>query len=106
MTDKLRAIYDRWVVGDGGSNTYLDFPAFVRAVEDVLEDAGWQPIETAPKDGTRIHLGYSHMKGMDVIAHWDGDDWALSGHGNYATRLHGRSNPDAWMPLPPAPEVG
>lgn len=33
--ENLEKIYEKWLVGDGGTNTYLDYPAFVRAAEEV-----------------------------------------------------------------------
>jgi hypothetical protein len=67
------------------------------------ETAGWRPIETAPKDGTRIHLGFLHSQNWDVVAHWECGDWALTGTGPSADRLHGRPAPSHWRPLPRAP---
>lgn len=61
----------------------------------------WLPIETAPKKGA-VHLGYQHMQGFDVIAHWSAtmNDWSLTGEDG---RLHGRPAPSHWRPLPRAP---
>ena len=75
--------------------------------------SGWQPIETAPKDGMEILVG--------VADGWDGppfysqgDRWAAWWHeGRW--RVHGLEDDEAmptfldknithWMPLPPAPE--
>jgi hypothetical protein len=60
----------------------------------------WQPIETAPKDGTNVLLFFRDWcrGGPLVTAGWwvDGADvWEiLEGSGGSA---------DAWMPLPPPP---
>lgn len=71
--------------------------------ESAPETTGWQPMETAPKDGTRIHLGFAHMRGFDVVAHWDEGSWALTGNGRHAERLAGRPAPSGWRPLPAPP---
>jgi len=63
------------------------------------EPQGWQPMNTAPRDGTRILLAIS---GVDraVLAYWNGAEWlTLDGHewkGRTTTR---------WMPLPAPPEL-
>lgn len=61
----------------------------------------WQPIETAPKDGTFVLLfGPHHRAGQDrqLTACWDGQTWesADDGYGIYLKPTH-------WMPLPEAP---
>lgn len=59
----------------------------------------WQPIETAPKDGTAIILS-AYSGALDRMVSWDGrwSDW-----GGVWTH-HGRiSQPTHWMPLPTPP---
>ena len=62
---------------------------------------GWQPIETAPKDGTAM-LVYPHLNGCGAVAR-------LTRYGQWLT-LPGRYtvHPTHWMPLPapPATEDG
>lgn len=66
---------------------------------------GWQPIETAPKDGSRILLWWDGL----VREGWcggagasrDGGDWWRS---HSLTVCNGR--PTHWVPLPPAPQQG
>lgn len=79
----------------------------------------WQPIETAPKDGTRIMLwrGFinSGLWAEMVIAQWFNDEWVWpdqrdnpSTHGNWSdddmldgyASAHGFTH---WMPLPEPP---
>lgn len=61
----------------------------------------WQPIETAPKDGTNILI---HELGDTFVAWWlnglerwvDGKWTEMDGWVTY--------DPTHWMPLPPPPE--
>lgn len=52
----------------------------------------WRPIETAPKDGTKIIVA---MDGMVVISQWV-DDWGWP-------QLRIQSLATHWMPIPPLP---
>lgn len=63
----------------------------------------WQPIETAPKDGTTILL-WEGESGTEcwvvpVTGSWDCGEWTLTCHG-FSTLA-----PSHWMPLPDRPEV-
>ncbi len=65
--------------------------------------ADWQPIETAPKDGTDILLA----------AHWRGERW-LQGIGRWRDERYQENtpgwgwtwyaSPSHWMPLPNPPK--
>ena len=107
-----------------------DIIALYEAVEgapgsDEPSRSGWQPIETAPKDGTRIWV---YGNGVHDVASWsDGKDhepdelgiaddgwdagW-VSYHGwffpgaSFGPEEHQRdgTQPTHWMPLPPTPE--
>lgn len=64
------------------------------------EGMNWQPIETAPKDGTRI-LGYqpaapASVEDINIVA-WDSGRWHDDEWYCY-TITH-------WMPLPAPPEI-
>ena len=61
--------------------------------------ADWQPIETAPKDGTDI-LVFCRDTQEQMVAFWRGG-WQFAVHPN------GRvfCSPSDWMPLPEPPEV-
>ena len=57
----------------------------------------WQPIETAPKDGTRVLLVIDHGEWGDKV--WTGlwaDGWIIS-YGKTSNK------PTHWMPLPVPP---
>jgi len=72
----------------------------ILALLDKEIDGGWQPIDTAPKDGTRVLL-YDPYNGVGDgyycnIRWWHyecGDDW-------YSEEW----NPTHWMPLPTTPK--
>lgn len=79
----------------------------------------WQPIETAPKDGTTVIVGF------DIASVWivrsacwdDGQGWDSTGFDSLdeargwwsycnsvsSEKLEGIYEPTHWMPLPPAP---
>ena len=59
----------------------------------------WQPIETAPKDGTEFlgSVGVSYQGGV-VVLHWDKDDGFIDWDADFWDPTH-------WMPLPPPPET-
>tara|TARA_R100000365_G_C2745974_1_gene75048 strand:- start:2649 stop:2993 length:345 start_codon:yes stop_codon:yes gene_type:complete len=63
----------------------------------VAED-GWQPIETAPQDGTQVlaPCGYGFL---DVLTYSDGA-WRET-----SNLLRARHQPTVWQPLPAAPAL-
>jgi hypothetical protein len=68
-------------------------------IEDVREAAGWQPIETAPKDGTEIVcLDEIYGKRWRYAAVWNGIQW-YTGFGDSWPN----ARPTHWMPLPDPP---
>lgn len=62
----------------------------------------WQPIETAPKDGTQI-LGYSTACIECIYFDEDANLWVQSWEGDEDYGLLGA--PVAWMPLPKPPAM-
>lgn len=68
---------------------------------------GWRPIETAPKDGTRVILldgGHPTVGGFEVIERYRHGElesrleyWLVPGWGTASVE------PTHWMPLPPLP---
>jgi len=62
----------------------------------------WQPIETAPTDGTTIFASNSRM-GQRGMVHYNGAEWEMvNGLTNYPAGVG--FYPTHWVPLPPAPE--
>lgn len=75
--------------------------------------SAWQPIETAPKDGTKILV---FVDGEIKIAHWETDSahagwdkafvplWVgFSCMDSYFNEEWQETEPTHWMPLPPLP---
>lgn len=70
----------------------------------------WQPIETAPKDGTRI-LVYGKWRGelygptdddaAIYVAIWGGDGWMVEGSEYYSPWVDPATH---WQPLPEPPQ--
>ena len=75
------------------------------------EPMTWQPMATAPKDGTHILVWFPQSGVWEVFMHrFDQDDtegwWCVSDNKNEPMPLRGWViQPTHWMPLP-APPVG
>lgn len=62
----------------------------------------WQPIETAPKDGTNVLL--VNRKGNMAAGMFMDGAWWLRGGNHPNIFFNGHHGPTHWMPLPKAPE--
>lgn len=80
---------------------------------DQLQDINiWQPIETAPKDGTKI-LGYDPDIGVSTMSYFDdgslvfySKSWIIALF-DVCDECYPKPigiNPTHWMPLPPPPQ--
>lgn len=73
---------------------------------------GWQPIETAPKDGTCIYLAWNSEDWTFGEGMWSGDGWIASAafynpdlpHPRMEFREYRPNNPLLWQPLPVPPK--
>lgn len=76
--------------------------------------AEWQPIETAPRDGSRIRLGHEKEPGFGTkdphrmgaaSGTWNGKVWDLSSFFIITGGRYGMitNDPTHWMHLPPLP---
>ena len=64
----------------------------------LMRGQSWQPIETAPKDGSCILAWWPHWRSRAVIAYWSTQDcWAS------IDALTWDIPPTHWMPLPNPP---
>lgn len=67
---------------------------------------GWRPIETAPRDGTRILLAGGGLERVNVgnwcahVAAWDAEAEGMFEDGPAFLEGH-EDGPTMWMPLPP-----
>lgn len=60
----------------------------------------WQPIETAPKDGTRILMFHPRDDGdVNIRMAW----WVVDRFGGHGWSFPSWSGPTHWMPLPEPP---
>lgn len=70
----------------------------------------WQPIATAPKDGTKIDLWFPRggENGRFTNCFWKGDTWWYgfdSPDEQYECfTTNGKAQPTHWMPLPEPPK--
>jgi len=86
-----------------GMNAYVIFGMLVDEYEKTRSDlahrpASWQPIETAPRDGTSVLV---FCDNQFKIGHWSiiGKGWRYS----FILQDRNALNPTHWMPLPAPP---
>lgn len=95
---------------DGVDNVLL--ASDVKRLVNAAHLSGWQPIETAPKDGTKIlvyatRFGWEECGYQVVCAAWDGfSRWKIYGcaETRHWPQWLDECTPAHWMPLPAAPE--
>jgi hypothetical protein len=75
----------------------------IRDLEVKLDKAKWQPIETAPRDGSFL-LGYYKMWKCPTIIRWQKSQYGDFGYWDCARVCSDNIHPTHWMPLPDAPE--
>ncbi|MEI3803141.1 DUF551 domain-containing protein [Agrobacterium sp. CCNWLW32] len=75
-----------------------EFEAFYKSTlsAQVQDVAGWQPIETAPKDGSDVLLSSPNWHGDVVVGCWSFEGWRDREDSD-------KLEPTHWMPLPAAP---
>lgn len=87
-------------VPQGSEVTVAGFIA--RAIQAERERDRWQPIETAPRDGTRILLRLSNG---EVFSGWGTEEAGFQKFHADGTDI-GWLNPRHWQPLPSPPSGG
>ena len=72
-----------------------------------VDGAGWQTIDSAPRDGTRVDLRYSDDIGTFSDARWRDDlGWSrpfLTSDGDLFYTTYPNASPTHWRPLPEPP---
>ena len=87
------------------------------AIEALAKDAearGWQPIDTAPKDGTSVLVYPPTWNGRSAaIAKWESDKYAKKPRPFWRrdddmgrVTISRERSPTHWMPLPLSPDKG
>lgn len=75
------------------------FAVFQKLYKPKRESGGWNPIETAPKDGTSILLcNHTFTPDNMAVAFWEGRAWEYCDEDFYHCPSH-------WMPLPKLPKI-
>lgn len=71
-------------------------------LRNYINSQAWQPIETAPMDGTQILLGRPIKDKRQTRAvsqaRWNGRCWKV-----FASNYWSENTPTHWIPLPPPP---
>lgn len=102
----VEAVREAAVLADFWNNH--DMVTALTAAAEALAAEAWRPIETAPKDGTRIWAtGLDKNVGPGrhyVETCWEGDSWVDPGADDPSEGEFGYL--DYWRPLPPPPEAG
>lgn len=94
---------------DGKPSDWQEAEAEIKAAADLIEHQSWQPIETAPRDGTRILIWFVHSNAKfsdDPVGHgWEAAHEAhWIDHNGGGWTWHGLAgSPTHWMPLPESP---
>lgn len=71
-------------------------------LEAMIRSCGWQPIETAPKDGSHILLWFDSIPSVAYYSTYgDLGFWIPSE--NLISDVIGELKSEWWMPLPPPP---
>ena len=102
------AAFDRPLVMDLGHGAYDRCPTCIAAEQAAASVPSWQPIETAPRDGTRIvaWVDGQNWRRCEVILWWRPSSSAdARWHRDAERTLAVSGTPTHWMPLPEAPGV-
>ena len=88
---------------DVAAQAIADFNALQLEVDALRKDAEWQPIETAPKDGTEIVVGYGRQSGFPKeIVFFNNLHKFWSHYGEARLGLEANATHYMLLPKPPA----
>ena len=97
---QCHSLHGHWVLHDdadiAAKADHDEMADLARKLREEADSRGWQPIATAPMDGTRLLLCSNHRRRIA-----DGE------FGNYKVWSwpYVMVEPTHWMPLPPGPEA-
>lgn len=105
--DEVQAELDEWRFTNGVDVLRRERDAAVRALNE--ERAGWQPIETAPQDGTTILVSFGRV-GVWAVEWFEALGWCVNDNKHDPIRLRGWGygdgrEPTHWREMPAGPEV-
>lgn len=66
--------------------------------------SNWQPIETAPKDGSEILVSSTKCPRAFAVASWNGEEWRDVGDIGWAGMCGDNNQPTHWKELTPPKE--
>ena len=92
--------------GDDAYDIYVYHPFSLSELQQFAQaiQPKWQPIESAPKDGTRIIVGYGKQSGFPVQIVFYNKTYNFWSH--YGDAVFGlENNATHWMPIPKPPQV-
>ena len=97
---------ERWLKYEGEAKRMIELVRKFAAPQPAVA-AGWMPIETAPKDGTRFvaigrNYGIYSSTQHTCIAQWLRNCWMEVSDWNETSELKYLTH---WMPIPPAPST-
>jgi hypothetical protein len=110
MTEDIQARARRWLDecdadSDGRPETLGRAWLIIRDLLAAVETRQWQPIATAPKDGTTVVYVVARRVSSDAPAvMWGYWNTRLEGWYRFAAKAPTRIYPTHWMPLPSPPE--
>ncbi len=96
----VRDSIQRWPAVTAGDPDPLRLLATITALK---AERVWQPIETAPRDGSRF-LAFQRGDGDQRFECWWQDDFGI--WSGWMDDWDGEPEPTHWMPLPTPPETG
>ena len=117
--DRIMELEDGVIVTEPHVTRYMqaeidELRAAVKSLAKEAEARDWQPIETAPKDGTAVLVYPATWNGHSVaIAKWESDKYAKKPRPYWSRNddlgrvtISREHPPTHWMPLPLSPDKG
>ena len=110
LTDCKQEFWDDWHshISEGDFENHwliMDIDKALATIDRLIAEQGWQPIETAPRDGTDIYAtrvdAVVFRPSIIYFEKFENRGWLCS-----QTHYPVKSQPTHWMPLPQPPTKG